>query len=176
MKTIRNWFTLSAALFVMLAAPAVAQSQGGFQYTPGPRMKFLVGAAVKDTTTILGQAAGTTIASCTDTTAWYDLSGYTFPPPAFTAQPTVKLEIRSSVATDSIGYLLQYRVDEDASAFTIESQAYAVPANSALAAVVTALTGDTLPARYFRVILWARDSGGVARTYSIRPLILGIKG
>lgn len=169
MKTLCKILVLAAAL-VGISAPAFAD---GFQVIDGPRMKFVGPAgALKDTTSIVGMTTSTATTTATDTTAWYDLAPYEFPDPGFSTQEFVKLAITTTVAADSVGYVIHWRSDKDETKFHATSQAYAVGSLSNVVSLLTADVGAS-KGRFFRVLLWGNDTGGVVHTYTITPLILG---
>lgn len=168
-------FTILAALALVLVTVGQSSAQQSIQITTLPRLKFITGAGTspKDTISIVGMTTSTTIAAAEDTTEWIDIGNFKFAATA-ASMPMVSAQINTNVAADSIGYYIQWAADDkDATKIGAwSSVAYAV---GGLGNIVSLASSDTQIGRKFRMRLWANDTGGVVHTYSIVPIIRGVR-
>jgi len=153
---------LAAMFLVTLAATADA---GVISLN---RLKFNVGAGSKDTTSSGGMTTGTTRIASEDTTTWMSLGSYSLETVGVSGYPQVSLQVSSTVAADSTGIIVQWSSDpRDQAKLTTASTVYGT--GTFITDILT--TASTAFGSYFRVIVWANDTGGVAKTYSVIPII-----
>lgn len=165
-----------AAFLVAFAAPAFAQGK----ILALPRAKFFKAnsSGVQQDSTevaIIVWGGAVTVAAASDTTEWINLSPYNFIPPGFTAQPIVQVQINHQIgaATDSVGYILQYRNDPRSTGFHAGALTH-VAANASGSTIIDAMTSSGPQSREFRVILLNNKiASGVTRKYSVVPIIRG---
>lgn len=173
----RNILAL-AALFLAFAVPAFAQFN---MHVPDfgagrSRLKWVKGATTDSTEVAIvvwGGAVAVTTAS--DTTDWLNVGRYVYQQPGFTAAPLVQLQVNHQVgaATDSIGYIIQYRSDPNATSIHQTALTH-IAANTGGSTVIDAVTTSGPAAREIRlIVLNNKIASGVTRKYSVVPIIRG---
>jgi hypothetical protein len=169
-----------AAVLVAIAVPAFAQFSihiPDFGRTASPRLRWVKGATTDSTeVAIVVWGGAVTVAAASDTTEWYAVGRrYEFPQPGFTAAPILQFQVNHQIgaATDSIGYILQYKSDPNTTAFH-QTATQHVPTNGAAATVIDAMTSSGPAGSDVRLILINNKiASGVTRKYSVVPIIRG---